>query len=312
METILLLIGLIGLWIGTKWLIRAALGIANLFNLSHSFVGLAILAVGTDLPEIFVTVNASILHLNGIESSGIIVGNAIGSSICQITIILGISGLFVNFNFAKKDLIRDGIALLASIVLLFVFGFDGFISRLEGGILVIGYLIYYLFLAKSHSNENGDNSEQKNYSRFTLVILFIIGITVLILSSHLVVENAMLLAKKWGVAQSFIGIAIIGLGTSLPELAVSIGAAFHKSPGMSIGNIIGSNIFDGFIPIGLGGIISTTSMEATILKIDLPVLFGMTFLVILFLRTKRGISKREGIVLIVAYLLYLGLKIIQN
>lgn len=310
MEILLILSGLIGLWLGTKWLISAAIGIAKRFNLSHSFVGLAILAVGTDLPEIFVSIKASILHLNGIEASGIIVGNAIGSSISQITIILGISGLFVNFTFARKDLYRDGIALLVSIVLLFVFGIDGIISRLEGTILIITYLFYYLLLMRSHRNNDDDNSTGKEYSPFTLAALLVAGLIVLVFSSHLVVENAMLVAEKWGVAQSFIGIAIIGLGTSLPELAVSVGAAFRRSPGMSIGNIIGSNIFDGFIPIGLGGLISTTNIEPDLLKFDLPVLFAITFLVIAFLRTKRGISKPEGITLIIIFALYITFKAI--
>src|SRR5665647_193200 len=133
----LIITGLIGLWLGTKWIINGALGIAKRFNLSHSFVGVAILAVGTDLPEVFVSVKAALLHLRGIESSGIITGNAIGSSISQITFILGVAGLFLNFTVAKKDLRRDGIALLSSILLLFVFGFDGIITRLEGGMLLI-------------------------------------------------------------------------------------------------------------------------------------------------------------------------------
>ncbi|MCE9537977.1 MAG: sodium:calcium antiporter, partial [Bacteroidetes bacterium] len=119
----------------------------------------------------------------------------------------------------------------------------------------------------------------------------------------------MALATKWGVSQSFIGIAIIGLGTSLPELAVSIGAAIRKSAGMSVGNVIGSNIFDGLIPIGLGGIISTTNMERNLLNFDLPVLLAVTLLVLIFLRTKRGISKPEGVALIVIYLSYIAIKI---
>ena len=115
---LLILIGLVGLWLGTKWIINGATGIAKRFNLSHSFVGLAILAVGTDLPEVFVSLKASFLHLKGIESSGIITGNAIGSSISQITFILGIAGLFLNFTMTKKDLWRDGIALLSSMILM--------------------------------------------------------------------------------------------------------------------------------------------------------------------------------------------------
>lgn len=305
----LLIIGLVGLWLGTRWIINGAIGIAKRFNLSHSFVGVAILAVGTDLPEVFVSIKASMLHLSGIESSGIITGNAIGSSISQITFILGIAGLFLTFTMVKKDLLRDGIALLTSILLLFIFGIDGIITRLEGGILLIAYLVYYIMLLKSQTEHTDDNSAGKDYLNSALAFFLLAGFLVLIFSSHLVVENAMLLAEKWGVAQSFVGIAIIGLGTSLPELAVSVGAAIRKSAGMSVGNIIGSNIFDGFIPIGIGGVISTTNMDGNLLKFDLPTLLAMTLLVLIFLNTKRGISKIEGISLISIFLLYIAIKL---
>ncbi|MBK8556012.1 MAG: calcium/sodium antiporter [Lewinellaceae bacterium] len=306
---LLIFIGLVGLWLGTRWIINGAIGIAKRFNLSHSFVGVAILAVGTDLPEVFVSIKASLLHLSGIESSGIITGNAIGSSISQITFILGIAGLFLNFTMAKKDLLRDGIALLTSIIFLFVFGIDGIITRVEGGILLFVYLLYYIVLLKSQTEHTDDNSAGKDYSNTALTLFLLAGFSVLIFSSHLVVENAMALAEKCGVAQSFVGIVIIGLGTSLPELAVSFGAAIRKSAGMSVGNIIGSNIFDGLIPIGIGGAISTTNMEGNLLKFDLPFLFAVTFLVLIFLRTKRGISTLEGIILILFYLSYIGVKL---
>ncbi len=266
----LIIIGLAGLWLGTKWIINGALGIAKRFNLSHSFVGVAILAVGTDLPEVFVSTKASIMQLQGIESSGIITGNAIGSCISQITLILGVAGLFLRFKMEKKDLLRDGTALLSSLVLLFIFGLDGMITRMEGGIMLILYIAYYVILMKTQRNHEDDNSEGPSYTNSKLAFYLITGLVVLIASSHLVVENAMQLAEKWGVAQSFVGIAIIGLGTSLPELAVSIGAALNKSAGMSVGNVIGSNIFDGLIPIGLGATISTTKIENNLLSICNP------------------------------------------
>ncbi|HEX5652658.1 MAG TPA: calcium/sodium antiporter [Chitinophagaceae bacterium] len=306
---ILIIAGLIGLWFGTKLIINAALGISKRFNLSHSFVGVAILAVGTDLPEVFVTVKAALLQLGGTESSGIITGNAIGSSISQITLILGVAGLLLSFKMARKDLWRDGIALLTSIVLLFAFGMDGMINRPEGLILFLMYLIYYIVLVRNKSLTTDDNSAGKDYSNTALIVLLFVGFSLLIFSSHLVVENAMKLAHKWGVAQSFVGIAIIGLGTSLPELAVSVGAAIRRSAGMSVGNIIGSNIFDGFIPIGLGATISTINMERCLLRFDLPVLFAATLLVWIFLKTKKGISKPEGFILIAIFLLYIALKV---
>ena len=304
-----IIIGLIGLWLGTRLIINGSIGIAKRFNLSHAFVGVAILAVGTDLPEVFVSIRASLLHLKGIDSSGIITGNAIGSSISQITFILGVAGLFLHFRVGRKDLKRDGLALLTSILLLFLFGLDGLITRWEGGILMTVYFLYYVFLLKTYEKNTEPYPEGKEYSLAALVLFLLLGFAILIFSSHLVVHHAMLLAEKWGVAQSFVGIVLIGLGTSLPELAVSVGAAFRKSIGMSIGNIIGSNIFDGLIPIGLAGVISTTNIEGNLLTFDLPFLLSVTFLVLVFLRTKRGISKPEGIALILIFLLYIAIKL---
>lgn len=304
----LIIFGLIGLWLGTKWIINGALGIAKRFNLSHSFVGVAILAVGTDLPEVFVSAKASIMQLQGIESSGIITGNAIGSCISQITLILGVAGLFLKFKMETRDLVRDGSALVSSLILLFIFGLDGEITRFEGTVMLILYVAYYIVLIKTQTSHDDDDSDGADYSNSKLALYLISGLVILVGSSHLVVENAMLLAEKWGVAQSFVGIAIIGLGTSLPELAVSVGAALNKSAGMSVGNIIGSNIFDGLIPIGLGATISTIKIEQNLLMMDVLILLAVTLLVLFFLSTKKGISKLEGIIMIVMFVLYLLLK----
>lgn len=308
MDILLLLFGLVGLWFGTKLVIDGALGIAKRYNLSHSFVGIAILGVGTDLPEVFVTLKASLLQLQGIPSSGIITGNAIGSCFSQITLILGIAGLFLKFTMAKKDLVRDGLALIGSIVFLFIFGKDGTISRGEGLLMLLIYIVYYLFLIQSASNHGDDSSSGKDFSKRILAILLLGGLVVLVFSSHLVVSNAMIIASKWGVEQSFVGIVIIGIGTSLPELAVSVGAALKKSASLSVGNVIGSNIFDGLIPIGLGGVISTVTIQSNLLQFDLPLLLLYTVVVLYFLKTKRGISTFEGGILVALFFIYLAIK----
>lgn len=304
-----IIIGLIGLWFGTQWVIKAATGIAKKFNLSHSTAGVAILAVGTDLPEMFVSIDASLLHLQGVETSGIITGNAIGSSISQITFILGVAALFLTLRMSRQILQRDAMALVGSVILIFIAGIDGHISQIDGASLIAVYVFYYLTILKSNDQNQDDHSETKDYSGKILAGYSMIGFVILIVSSNMVVDNAMFLTEKWGVAQSFVGIAIIGLGTSLPELAVSIGAAFKRSFKLSVGNIVGSNIFDGLIPIGLGGLISTVEMESKLLYFDLPFLFFASVLVIIFLLTKRGISKIEGLTLIILYLAYLALKL---
>lgn len=307
----LLTLGLIGLWLGTKFVINGAEGISKKFNLSHAFVGLTILAIGTDLPEIFITLKAAIMNSDETDTTGIIAGNAIGSCVSQITVILGISGLVMNFNMSKADLRRNGIALISSIVLLLIFSVDGRISKIEGITLISVYLIYYFVLLRSNKNSPEATAiETTTVSTSKIVSSLIIGFAILIYASHLVVVNALELAEQWGVRQSFVGIAVVGLGTSLPELVVSLGAALRKSAGMSIGNIIGSNIFDGLIPIGLSSLITNTKIEDGIINFDLPLLLLLTLFVLISFKDNRNLSKLVSFTLILAYGTYIYLKYI--
>jgi len=305
-----IILGIVGLGLGTNFIMDSAFVIAKRYNLSHTFVGVAFLAVVTDLPEVFVTLEASVMKLQGIESSGIITGNAIGSCFSQITLVLGVAGLFLRFTMAKEVLIRDGIVLLGTLILIYFFGEDGKINRFEGGLMLLVYALYYLVIIKSHVNHNDDNSKGKDYSNWQLILLVLAGFVLLAISSNLLIEKSMQLAELWGVAQSFVGVVIVGIGTSLPELAVTIVAVFRKSVGMTVGNIIGSNIFDGLIPIGLGGVISNVKIERNLLDIDLPILFVTTLIVLLFLWTKRGIGTLKGTILVAVFCVYLAVKFI--
>ncbi len=173
--------------------------------------------------------------------------------------------------------------------------------------LLLTYAVYYaLLLKRNKSTEEQGLSEPLSLSR--TIIYLVVGLVVLVVSSHAVVENAMRLASAWGLEQSFVGIAFIGLGTSLPELAVSLGAAFRRAAHLSVSNIIGSNVFDSLIPIGLGGVISTTTLESDLWNFDLPYLFGVTVITLIFLATKRGLSRWEGVTMVVLYLAYILLK----
>lgn len=300
--------GLFFLWLGTHWLITGAIAFGDRLQWSPTFVGLAVLAVGTDLPEIFVSVKAALLQRQGIESSGIITGNAIGSSISQITIILGVAALFMNFTLPKKDVLTNGLFLLSSILILLLQGWDGNITRWEGVVLLITYVIYYLVIVKQSAVDHSSPSAEQKISWLKIFTLMSGGFVLLIGSAHFVVENALLLAQQWGVAQSFVGIFLVGLGTSLPELAVSVNAALRKSAGLSVGNIIGSNVLDTTMPIGLGGVISTTRMDRNLLIFDLPLLFIVSLLTILLLNGKRGITRIEGALLVLTYVGYILIK----
>lgn len=307
MEWLLIVVSLAGLWLGTRWIINSALQIALHFGMSQGVVGLAILAVGTDLPEVFVSIKASLDQYAGTSTSGIITGNAIGSSLCQISIILGIAALVTTFKINSRELYREGGTLLASVVILYLMGSDGTISRKEGMLLILIYIFYYWLLLRTREQQERNDAEKLPNPIFTWLLL-LLGLVTLIGASHVVVDNAVSLSNQYGLEQSFAGAVIVGLGTSLPELAVSLGAALKKSPGLSVGNILGSNIFDGLIPIGLGATIHPIEFHSNLLKYDLPILAGITLLCLFILKTKRGLSLIEGLILILCFLTFIFVK----
>jgi len=309
-EIFLILIGLFGLWLGTEFVIKGAVKIAEFYNLSQVFVGLAILSIGTDLPEMVIAINASLHHAIGnTDTSGIIIGNAIGSSFSQISVVLGIAGLLGYLTLKKRHLFEDGIMLLGSVLLVILLGFDGKITRVDGIVLVVVYLIYYFRLF--HQERIGKKVKKKFSKHIRKdILLLILGIAIVIFTSELVVDNSISLADNFGIKQSFVGIIIIGLGTSLPELALALNAVRKKASGLSVGNLIGSNIFDMLIPVGVGASISELSVEKSLLFFDLPFLFILSLLVLFFFYKKKGLQKVEAVVLIGLFVLYAALKIV--
>lgn len=309
-EIFLILVGLTGLWLGTELVIKGAVNIAEYYNLSQVFIGLAILSIGTDLPEIVVAINASLHKVIGnTETSGIIIGNAIGSSFSQISVVLGSIGLLGYLTLTRRHLYEDGILLLGSVLLVILLGFDGKISRVDGIVLIVVYLIYYFRLF--HKERIGKKVKNKSSIHIRKYILFLIlGVIIVIFTSELVVDNSIRFAENFDVTQSFVGIIIIGLGTSLPELALSLNAIRKKASGLSVGNIIGSNIFDMLIPVGIGASISEIKIEKSLLTFDLPFLLILSFTVLFFFFKKKGLQRIEAVILIGLFILYAALKIV--
>ncbi|MGI9544420.1 MAG: calcium/sodium antiporter [Cyclobacteriaceae bacterium] len=306
---IYLLLGLIGLWLGTELIIRGALTIAEYYKLSHVFIGLTILAIGTDLPELIVAIDASLLQNSGQETSGIIIGNALGSCLNQITIVLGIAGMLGYLTLTKKAIKQDGLVLVGAIILFFLVGFDGTISTIEGFSLIIVYLIYYVRLL--YGEKVPEKLKKELPKKIWQNLIYLLGgIGLVIFTSDVVVNNAIALAELWDVPQSFIGIVFIALGTSLPELAISLNAARKKAVGLSVGNIIGSNIFDLMVPVGVGASLSDLDVASNLLWRDLPVLFLVTVVVLIFFSKKKGLQRKEAISLVGIYLLYVIIKVL--
>jgi cation:H+ antiporter len=311
MEFVLLILGIIGLVLGTNLIISGSLNIAEHYKISHIFIGLTILAVGTDLPELVVDINGALHRLSGIETSGLIVGETLGTALSQIGLALGIIGLFGTSLFlTKKELVREGSMLLGSVLLLFFLAYDGMLTPLDGGVMLLVYAFYFVML---YISEKGPEPEVKKAPPMNVtwsIMSLLGGFVVLIFASDMVINNALAIALTWGLAQSFVGAVIVGIGTSLPEIAVSVGAIAKKSPRLSIGNLLGSNIFDVLFTLGVGTTISGFIVEDGLLWFDLPYLFFTSLLVVLFFLTGQKLTKKEAVVLLVVYAAYIVLKVL--
>ena len=310
LTTISLILGLIGLWLGTELVIRGALEISDQFKLSRVFVGLTILAIGTDLPELMVSITGGIEKLQGVQTGGLIIGNIIGSCMAQLIFTLGLAGMFSYFILSKKQIFREGSILLGSIILVFLFSFDGQITRFEGLSLIIVY-IFYFFSIKREEHKPAEDIERAPSLHLGWSIASLIGgLFIVVYSADVVVGSATELALAWGLTQSSIGIFIVGIGTTLPEIALSLGAVFKGSPGLSIGNLAGSNIFDLLFVLGTGAAIGGIDVPRYLVSFDIPFLFLATSIVLILFSRKKGIQKAEASALLVVYGFYVILKLL--
>jgi cation:H+ antiporter len=310
MDFFLLVAGIAGLFIGTELTIGGAIAIAHRHKLSEFFVGLVILSIGSDLPELAIAIDAGIKGLMGVDASGVVVGTSIGSVVTQISFVLGLAGVIAFLTLPRRFVIRHGGVLLGATVILFLVAFDGHVSRLEGAFLVIIYAIYVIMLM------NGENIPEEEPTAMAgggvrSWILLLLGLGAVIYSSEVTVSSVVKIAQAFDISEALISVLIIGLGTSLPELSISISAILKKKAHMSVGNIIGSNILDTLLPIGIAAMIAGVAFEKQLLFFDLPFIFVLTTVVLAFFAAKRGVTRPQGLVILSFYAVYVAVKLAQ-
>jgi len=308
-EFIFLMVGLFSLWLGASLTVKGMENLAGLFRVSGLFIGLTVASIGTSIPEIAVSVTGALDRLGGLETSGLVIGDIIGSALNQITLLLGIVALFGILKISKRQWQREGTMLLTAVALVFLVLLDGKVTKLEGFLMIIVYTLYFYNLVR----------EEKKYAKvqrrpaihtFWDISSLIGGILLVIYSSNIVVLNGEILAHTIGVSDALIGIFIIGLGTGLPELAISLYAIKKKDYGISVGNLVGSNITDLLLSFGAGAAISGFIVDPEFISIDMPALFIFTILMLFLFRTRFRLSKREGIILIAAFATYAAVKLL--
>jgi cation:H+ antiporter len=310
MDIVLLITGIAGLWIGTELTIGGALAIAKRHHLSDFFVGLVILSLGSDLPEIAIAVDAGIKGSLGNDASGVVVGSAIGSVVGQIGFVLGFTGLLSHLTLPRRFVFQHGAVLLGATIVLFLVALDGFVSRSEGMTLMTLYLIYVFVLMRGEKVPD-EAPEPLSGGGTGSWLLLLLGLGALIGSSDLTVSSVVSLAKTLEVSEALISVLIIGLGTSLPELSISISAILKKKAHLSVGNIIGSNILDTLLPIGIAALISPVIFDRGFVLFDLPYIFILTFVTLMFFVRSRGFRKTEASIILGFYFTYVFIKLLQ-
>lgn len=304
----ILVLGLAGLWGGTLVAVRGAVRLSQEYGWSQGFIGLAVMAVGTDLPELVVALSGSVQELQGVEASGMIVGSAFGSALAQGTLVLGAAGLIGYLPVARRMVRRDGITLLLCVGLAAALAAGGRVGRWEGAAMVLAYAIYMVSLIHSERGDP-DPSEGVPAGGPPAFLAIVVGLTVVVLSAHLVVRAGIDIAVELGVSQSLLGVLVVGLGTSLPELALSLRAAAEKRASLSVGNVIGSNIFDLLVPVGAAAMVVPLTVDPVTLSLDLPALAVATAVLLVFLVRKQGLQRGEAAVLLALYCAYAGVRL---
>lgn len=320
---LMFILGLAALTLGAELMVRGAARLALTFGISPLVVGLTIVAFGTSAPEMAVSAGAA---LSG--SGDLAIGNVVGSNIANILLILGLSALIVPLA-VNEQIIRQEIPIMIGASLLFlVLALDGNISRLEGGLLFSLVIVYTVFLVTQSrraskateaefADEMPDTSSKWDAHWSVQMLLVLAGLGLLVLGADWLVDAAVAVARMFGVSDLVIGLTVVAVGTSMPEIATSLVAAFRGQRDIAVGNVVGSNIFNVFACLGFAGLIADGGIVVSeaARNFDLWVMLAVAFACLPIVVTGREIARWEGGVFIgyyVAYTLYLVLAAVQH
>ena len=304
-------VGLILLTYSADRFILGAASVARVLGAPPLLIGITIVGIGTSAPEVLVSLSAS---LSGAPS--IAVGNAIGSNITNLALVLGITALMSPLAVASGILKRElPLVLLVSLLALFLCA-DLVLSRAEGGILLAGFvgvLGWMISLARSGATDDPmvaeitEHQDDAQLPKAKAWMWVAFGIVLLPASAQLLVWGASEIARTFGIPDLVIGLTIVALGTSLPELAASVASALRNEPEMALGNVLGSNLFNLLLVLGLPGLIAAPALDPEVLSRDLPIMLGLTVATLVMAYGWRGtgrINRIEGLILLVAFVAY--------
>jgi cation:H+ antiporter len=304
LHVILFVFGIAFLWIGTNAVLRRVPVLAGWLRVSPLIVTVLLLAVMTSLPEFFVSLFAS---LRGQPSAA--VGNIVGSNFVTLTFVAGICALWRPIEVGPTLRTRESSWMILGAALLLIFAMDGVISRIDGLLLLAAYIPYFLGTlddARRQRNRETKYSATSVKRLWLEVTIFAGGLGVIILGSSWVVENGTALARMFGMSDLLIGVTFYSFGTSLPELAIALGAVLKHQANVTLGEIYASNIFTGLAVVGALCVIKPLVVEPIIVQRDLPMLVVAGVLLQMFITTGRRFVRLEALVMIGIYALFLA------
>ena len=317
------LVGFVLLYFGAEWLVKGSSSLARSLGVTPIVIGLTVVAFGTSAPELVVSLISSIKG-----KSMIAVGNVVGSNICNIALVLGLAALFQPITADKSVVKRDIPIMLAISVYLLLLSFNSKLGRIEGVTLFAGIILYtcfnYYIAMRESKMAAGEKTmvlapeaEDIEYvtSRKKQIVLIAVGIIGVVGGAQIVVESAVKIMQILGVSQKFIGLTIVAFGTSLPELATSVVAAIRKEMDISIGNLVGSNVFNIMSVLGVASLVRPIPIPGGFVEsgliIDYFVMMFTSFLPWLMMRKTYTVTRQGGFILLfcyVGYIVYLILK----
>ena len=310
MAYLLLLVGFFMLIKGADWLVQGASSIAKRFGVSSLLIGLTIVALGTSAPELAVSVTGSLKGANGLT-----LGNVLGSNLFNLAMVAGLLAVIKPLTF-DRDLVKVGLPFgIGSMIVTILMALDGQFGRLDGTVLLGGTIAYLLCLIipqlkKTTSNEVVEKEEESTEDEIKVlgwglsILLVIVGLVGVLIGGDLVVDQATIIAKGWGWSDQLIGLTIVAVGTSLPELVTSLMALKKGEVGLALGNVFGSNILNILFILGAASAISPITFNPAI-WLDLIVTSGITAFVVLAGFIQKQLVRWQGCLLVIAYFGYL-------
>ena len=298
MMYLLLIVGFFFVVKGADVFVDGASSVAKILKIPSVIIGLTIVAMGTSAPEAAVSLTASLSGNNEIS-----LGNIIGSNIFNLLVVIGVCAIIfpvaTNLEILKRDMVWN----IVSSAALFALILDGRISRVEGILLLVGMVVYLLFVIRNALKNRLAGDEEAPMSVLKSLIFIGLGLAAVVLGGRMVVDNASLIASAWGMSDTLIGLTIVAIGTSLPELVTSITASRKGESGIAIGNAVGSCLFNILFILGMTSAIAPIAASSE-LMIDIGILTAVTIVMFIAARTKMQTSRFEGVVCVLGYIAY--------